>query len=80
MKNVSGSSLSDFSDVSRFHEASKTTVSKEMVPVQPRPTANSPPNSPTTAAESQDQTTAVKTPTYKLPDNKEKVEYLFSFY
>lgn len=73
VSNVSGSSVSDFSDVSnelrRFHEASKTTISKEMVPVQPQSTANSPHNPLTTAAESQDQTTTAKTPPYKFPDS-----------
>uniref|UniRef100_A0A3B4UVC5 Syndecan n=1 Tax=Seriola dumerili TaxID=41447 RepID=A0A3B4UVC5_SERDU len=41
----------------RFLNFSKTTVSKEMVPVQPQPTADSPHNPPTTPADSQDQTT-----------------------
>lgn len=44
----------------RFLNFSRTTVSKEMVPSQPQPTANSPHEPPTTAAESQDTPTTMK--------------------
>lgn len=81
---VIASFISDFSEeaLSRFHNVSKTTLSKEMVPVQPQSTAHSPRNQPTTVGESQDQTTTVKTPPYKSPDSNNRemeVEYVFSF-
>lgn len=63
----SGSGDYTFSDLTnqeekllRFLNFSGTTVSKEMVPSQPQPTADSPHNPPTTAADSQDQPTTVK--------------------
>ncbi|KAM8736010.1 uncharacterized protein AB9X84_024239 [Acanthopagrus schlegelii] len=63
----SGSGDYAFNDLSehedrlmRFLNLSRTTVSKEMVPSQPQPTADSPHNPPTTAADSQDPTTTVK--------------------
>ncbi|XP_026228487.1 syndecan-2-like [Anabas testudineus] len=70
----SGSGDYNFSEeaLSRFHNVSKTTLSKEMVPVQPQSTAHSPRNQPTTVGESQDQTTTVKTPPYKSPDSNNR--------
>ncbi|GAA6226879.1 syndecan-2-like [Lates japonicus] len=55
-----------------FSRASDRT--KEMVPVQPQPTADSPHNPPTTAVDSQDQTTTVKTTPYIFPggDNRDQ--------
>ncbi|XP_051262496.1 syndecan-2 [Dicentrarchus labrax] len=44
----------------RFLNLSRTTVSKETVPNQPQPTADSPHDPPTTAADSQDPPTTMK--------------------
>nr|XP_020511141.1 syndecan-2-like [Labrus bergylta] len=51
----------------KFLNLSRTTVSKEMVPVQPQPTAGSPLNPLTTAAVSQDRPTTVEV-TKTTPD------------
>ncbi|XP_026149907.1 syndecan-2-like [Mastacembelus armatus] len=59
---------SDEEILRRISNISKTTISKEMVPVQPQPTADSPQNPETTAAGSQDETTTGKTPLYIFPD------------
>ncbi|XP_071325452.1 syndecan-2-A-like isoform X2 [Trachinotus anak] len=71
----SGSGDDAFNNISeellrRFLNFSKTTVSKEMVPVQPQPTADSADNPSTTAADSQDQTTPNISPD---GDNGDKV-------
>lgn len=60
----------------RFLNFSRTTVSKEMVPSQPQPTANSPHEPPTTAAESQDTPTTMKDTkktTFIFPEGDKKV-------
>lgn len=67
----------------RFLNFSRTTVSKEMVPSQPQPTANSPHEPPTTAAESQDTPTTMKDTkktTFIFPEGDKKVEYCISLY
>lgn len=80
------SSLSAFNDLSeheerlmRFLNLSRTTVSKEMVPSQPQPTADSPHNPPTTAADSQDPTTTVKDTVNTQDSRNKEVEYCFYF-
>lgn len=45
--------LSDQDVLRRFHDISKTSVSKETLPFQPQPTVKSPQNPPTTLADSQ---------------------------
>ena len=78
--------MSDFTDISeaeKFLNFSETTFSETMVPVQPQPTADSPHDPPTTAADSQDQITTVKTTPFKFPegDNRDKeVDNYFSFH
>ncbi|XP_045901468.1 syndecan-2-like [Micropterus dolomieu] len=54
--------FNDFTDnmLRRISNFSRTTVSKEMVPSQPQPTADSRDNPPTTAADSKDPSTTVK--------------------
>lgn len=87
------SSVSAFTDLTdkeeilrRFLNFSRTTASKEMVPSQPQPTADSPHNPPITAADSKDPSTTVKdtqTTPFIFPDGDsmdEEVEYCFSFY
>ncbi|AWO96875.1 putative syndecan-2-like [Scophthalmus maximus] len=72
----SGSGDYAFSDITneeellrRFHNFSQTTVSKEVVPFQPQPTANSPHIPPTTAAaDGQVPTAAGETTPYVSPD------------
>lgn len=82
---VNASSISDFIDLTeeevirRIHKG--FSLPKEMVPTRPQSTADSSRSTPTTAAESQDQTTTVKTPPY-IPDSnngEQKVGYCFSF-
>nr|XP_019946951.1 PREDICTED: syndecan-2-like [Paralichthys olivaceus] len=51
-----------------FLNFSKTTVSKETVPLQPEPTADSPHIPPTTAADGHVHTATEETTPYKFPD------------
>lgn len=67
----------------RFLNFSRTTLSNEMVPSQPQPTADSPHNPPTTAADSQHPPTTVKdtktTPGIFPDENSENEEVEFFF-
>uniref|UniRef100_UPI0037E9592F syndecan-2-like n=1 Tax=Semicossyphus pulcher TaxID=241346 RepID=UPI0037E9592F len=61
----------------RFLNLSRTTVSKEMVPVQPESTSDSPRYPQTTSADSQDHHTTVeatKTTPFKLPEGDSSAE------
>lgn len=75
----SRAAFTEFTD--QEHKFSTTTISREMVPSPPQPTAGSPHNPPTTAADSQHLPTTVKdtktTPGIFPDENseKEKVEF-----
>ncbi|XP_060905412.1 syndecan-3-like [Labrus mixtus] len=84
--NIFGDLMEQEKLLKKFLNLSRTTVSKEMVPVQPQPTAGSPLNPLTTAAVSQDSPTTVEV-TKTTPDkilggdsDEEKVQYCFLFH
>ncbi|XP_069549354.1 syndecan-2-like [Brachyistius frenatus] len=73
----SGSGVYPFSDISATEELNLSTpaFSKELLPLQPRPTADSPHNPSTTAADSQDPATTVKhseTTPFIFPDGNSR--------